>query len=215
MKDKSFTVSTPACMCSVSTTAIPFICVAAALTGEMDQWSAVIANTSSTAWFWATMSGLVAGCFSFLQFRCQKKLSGTSDLMFQNAVKVFIIIMGMVAFGDSFSMESFFACVLALGGCAWYGILRKSEVGGNKAHGRDLQEPLMKVEENKGSSGFKVGLASMISDRGTPLWNWITGETSQKAEALKASGKKVDIKEFGGADLESELQKSERRADKA
>lgn len=142
MKDQNFSVSTPLCMCSVSTTAIPFICVAAALTGEMDQWPAVVANISSTAWFWATMSGLVAGCFSFLQFRCQKKLSGTSDLMFQNAVKVFIIIMGMVAFGDAFSMESFFACALALSGCAWYGFLRKSEVAGStKAQGSDVKEP--------------------------------------------------------------------------
>lgn len=142
MKDENFSVSTPLCMCSVSTTAIPFICVAAALTGEMDQWPAVVANASSTAWLWATMSSLIAGCFSFLQFRCQKKLSGTSDLMFQNAVKVFIIIMGMLAFGDAFNMESLLACALALGGCAWYGFLRKSEVAGSaKAHGSFVKEP--------------------------------------------------------------------------
>lgn len=163
MKDKNFTVSTPACMCSVSTSAIPCICVAAAITGEMDKWPDVIANTPTTAWFWATMSGLVAGCFSFLQFRCQKKLSGTSDLMFQNAVKVFIIIMGMVCFGDAFTPGSLFACVLALGGCAWYGVLRKSEVAAaaGKSDGsikstvsendlrrdisRDLKQPFLRI----------------------------------------------------------------------
>jgi drug/metabolite transporter (DMT)-like permease len=171
MKDKSFTVSTPLCMCSVSSTAVPFICVAAFLTGETQQWPGVIASTSTTAWFWATMSGLVAGCFSFLQFRCQKKLSGTSDLMFQNAVKVFIIIMGMVAFGDSFNIESLFACVLALGGCAWYGTLRKAEVsGGTKGQVSDMKQPLMKTDADKGGwtaensmiVRFKIGFAEML-----------------------------------------------------
>lgn len=147
MKDKSFTVSTPLAMSSVSTTAIPFICVCAYLTGETEQWPGILANTTPTAWFWATMSGLVAGCFSFLQFRCQKIISGTSDLMFQNFVKVFIIIMGMVAFGDSFTLESFTACCIAMGGCAWYGKVKAiSEVQAHKADNTasDLKEPLTK-----------------------------------------------------------------------
>lgn len=212
MKDKNFSVSTPLCMCSVSTTAIPFICVSAALTGEVHQWPAVIANTSATAWFWATMSGLVAGCFSFLQFRCQKKLSGTSDLMFQNAVKVFIIIMGMVAFGDSFSFESFCACALALGGCAWYGTLRKAEVSGSAKAGKsELKEPLMRTDEISVQttewSRFKVGLVD--------CWYSLTGATQQSTEVQKSSGKKVDVQDLTACDLEAKLQSSERRADKA
>eukprot|EP00931_Biecheleriopsis_adriatica_P069890 TRINITY_DN43700_c0_g1_i1.p1 TRINITY_DN43700_c0_g1~~TRINITY_DN43700_c0_g1_i1.p1 ORF type:complete len:416 (+),score=62.19 TRINITY_DN43700_c0_g1_i1:101-1249(+) len=188
MKDRNFSVSTPLCMCSVSTSAIPLICVAAALTGEMDQWPAVLANTSSIAWFWATTSGLVAGCFSFLQFRCQKKLSGTSDLMFQNAVKVFIIIMGMVAFGDSFNIESFFACALALGGSSWYGFLRKSEVAqSTKVQESDLEESLINEEIKLGSNDK----AALFCHQSVPLWNWITGNTSHCEEALEASGKKA------------------------
>lgn len=202
MKDKNFSISTPMCMCSVSTTAIPFICVAAALTGEINQWPAVIANTSCTAWFWATISGLVAGCFSFLQFRCQKKLSGTSDLMFQNSVKVFIIIMGMVAFGDSFNIESFFACSLALGGCAWYGVLRKSEDAQSaKAQESHLKERLIKIETNIGSNDFKMSFVTLVF--GIPLWTWMTGGTGPGAEAMEASGKKVTIKDLVGSDLEA------------
>jgi len=152
MKDKSFTVSTPLAMCSVSTSAIPFIIVSAYLTGEMEQWHHAATATAPTAWFFATISGLIAGCFSFLQFRCQKVISGTSDLMFQNFVKVFIIIMGIVAFNDSFTAESLAGCIIALGGCAWYGQCRLGkEVADNKSvAASDLKEPL------KESNGHKV-----------------------------------------------------------
>jgi len=152
MKDKNFTVSAPLAQCSVSTTAIPLFCIFAALTGEIHQWPTVLSSTPFTAWFWATMSGLVAGCFSFLQFRCQKIISGTSDLMFQNFVKVFIIIMGMLAFGDRFNPESFVACGIALGGCVWYGQLRLGQEVAEESTAqanKNLEEPLVKTEEPK------------------------------------------------------------------
>jgi len=148
MKNKDFTVSMPLCMTSVSTTAIPIICIAAALTGEAQTWGSVLADTSPTAWFWASMSALVAGCFSFLQFRSQKILSGTSDLMFQNCVKVFIIIMGIMAFGDSFTAESVVGSIVALCGCAWYGYCRiGKEIKEEKTEQPDLKEPLIAVEQ--------------------------------------------------------------------
>jgi len=151
MKDKSFTVSMPLCMTSVSTTAIPVICVAAALTGEAQTWGSVVKDTPATAWFWATMSAFVAGCFTFLQFS-QKILSGTSDLMFQNSVKVFIIIMGIMAFGDSFTFESVMGCICALCGCAWYGQCRiGKENEGTETQKPDLKAPLIAIDENKRS----------------------------------------------------------------
>lgn len=149
LKDKKFTLSIPCAQTSVSTAAIPFICIAAVLTGEMHQWPTVLTDTPPTAWFWATMSGLVAGCFSFLQFRCQGIISGTSDLMFQNFVKVFIIIMGIVMFADKFDIESLIAGCTALGGCAWYGFLRQKEgKDGNKVPASHA--PLIDVEERNG-----------------------------------------------------------------
>jgi len=151
LKDKDFTLSLPFAQVSVSTVAIPFICIAAVLSGEMHQWPSVLKDTPPTAWFWATMSGLVAGCFSFLQFRCQGIISGTSDLMFQNAVKVLIITMGIVMFGDTFDMESFTACCVTLGGCALYGYLRQSEgKEGAKVPASSSQAPLIDVEERNG-----------------------------------------------------------------
>jgi len=165
LKDENFTVSISLAQTSVSTVAIPVICIAAVLTGEMHQWPTVLKDTPPTAWFWATMSGLVAGCFSFLQFRCQKIISGTSDLMFQNCVKVFIIIMGIVMFADKFDMESLIACCTALGGCAWYGYLRQTEGKEvTKAPTSDLKAPLIDVEEQK-SSGEKVDIKDLaVSD---------------------------------------------------
>jgi len=157
MKDKNFTVSTPLAMCSVTSAAIPLVFVSAYVTGETEQWNHALFDTPPTAWFFATMSGLVAGCFSFLQFRCQKVISGTSDLMFQNFVKIFIIIMGIVAFGDSFTMESLAGCTIALGGCAWYGKERMGkEVAGDKAKSGDLKEPLMSKISVSSQSGLKL-----------------------------------------------------------
>lgn len=151
LKDKNFTLSIPLAQTSVSTVAIPFICAAAVLTGEVQQWPTVFEDTPPTAWFWATMSGLVAGCFSFLQFRCQTIISGTSDLIFQNCVKVLIIMMGVVMFADKFNMESLTACCTALGGCAWYGYLRQSEgKEGTKAPASGSKAPLIDVEERSG-----------------------------------------------------------------
>jgi len=93
------------------------------------------------------MSAFVAGCFSFLQFRSQKILSGTSDLMFQNCVKVFIIIMGIIAFGDSFTAESVVGSIIALCGCAWYGYCRiGEEIQEEKTEHPDFKAPLIAVE---------------------------------------------------------------------
>lgn len=125
LKDPNFSVSLPMAMCSVAIALTPSCMVAAFLSGEMHKWNDALTGMTRTAWFYATTSGLVAGCFSFLQFRCQTIISGTSDLMFQNAVKIFIIIMGVVLFSDTFdSIQSFAGCCIALGGCAWYGRLR-------------------------------------------------------------------------------------------
>mmetsp|Transcript_92021 Transcript_92021/g.159648 ORF Transcript_92021/g.159648 Transcript_92021/m.159648 type:complete len:381 (+) Transcript_92021:76-1218(+) len=124
LKDANFTVSLPLAMCSVAFSAIPIIWVTAYSTGEIYTWHDSLRQLQPTAWFWATMSSLVAGCFSFLQFRCQTIISGTSDLMFQSFVKVLLIVMGIVVFAEEFNMESFLGCIIALGGCAWYGKLR-------------------------------------------------------------------------------------------
>jgi drug/metabolite transporter (DMT)-like permease len=188
MKDKNFTVSLPAAMCSVSTTAVPCIVICAALTGETEQWGKVLADTPPTAWFFATISGLIAGCFSFLQFRCQKVISGTSDLMFQNFVKVFIIIMGIVAFGDSFDLMSLTGCVVALGGCALYGHLRL----GKEIAGKD---------DKAKSQGSVVApkFSTTPSDLSAPLV--VKGWTGGCPLPL------------GGADLEAEVQRSERQND--
>jgi len=197
MKDKNFTVSTPLAMCSVTSAAIPLVFVSAYVTGETEQWNHALFDTPPTAWFFATMSGLVAGCFSFLQFRCQKVISGTSDLMFQNFVKIFIIIMGIVAFGDSFTMESLAGCTIALGGCAWYGKERMGkEVAGDKVKSGDLKEPLMSKISVSSQSGLK--LPSNYADK-------LTGK-------VETSRQKVDQTE---ADLEAEQQKGERTTDRA
>lgn len=124
LKDPNFSVSLPLAVCSVAYAATPVFIACAIVTGEIKQWPAALRGASLTAWFWTTLSAFVAGCFSLLQGRCQTIISGTSDLMFQNFVKVFIIVMGIVAFGDAFTLTSFTACIIALGGCAWYGYLR-------------------------------------------------------------------------------------------
>lgn len=132
LKNPEFTVSLPMAMSSAAISMVPLTLVTACATGELAEWPSALSNASPTAWFLATMSGLVAGCFDMLRGRSQQTISATSDLMYQNLVKVMIIVMGIFMFSDSFTITSLFALAISFGGCAWYGYLRLSEKPGNR-----------------------------------------------------------------------------------
>lgn len=72
-------------------------------------------------------SGLVGLGMSYVGLECQRVMSVTSFFVLQNVNKVFVVMCGVVIFGDPIkSVPSFCGLLLSLGGSALYGKIQMS-----------------------------------------------------------------------------------------
>lgn len=166
LKNKEFGVSLPAAIVTLNFVSVIGCLIIGLVTGEASQWLPALQKATPTNLFWLFISGLFSGCFSLLQGRSQEDISATSDLMYQNFVKIVVILLGVVAFGDKFTILSGFSGAAALAGCAWYGHVRlASECAASSAEAKSnaVQPVSSPPDAESGESKVPYQLISGVS----------------------------------------------------
>lgn len=120
LKSDTFGASLSLCSLMNNTLGIVPILIIAFVTGEVSTWGAVLRDASPAAGCWVLMSCVCGFSLGYLGLKTQKSVTATTSLMLQNLVKVLLIFIGVVGFGDRFSPLGCVGCAVAIAGGLWY-----------------------------------------------------------------------------------------------
>jgi len=124
LKSKDFGASISFCLLLNNLIGMVPILMLAVATGETQDWHRALTKAEPITWLWVSLSCCCGFCLGYLGLKTQSAVTATTSLMLQNIVKVLLIFVGVMCFGDILDMPATTGCSIAMFGGLWYGFLR-------------------------------------------------------------------------------------------
>lgn len=137
LKSKDFGASISFCLLLNNLFGMVPILMLAVATGETQTWHRALTKAEPITWLWVSMSCCCGFCLGYLGLKTQSAVTATTSLMLQNIVKVLLIFVGVMCFGDILDTSATTGCYIAMFGGLWYGYLRLPAETKSQAAGKD------------------------------------------------------------------------------
>jgi len=124
LKSNGFGASISFCLLLNNLVGMVPILMLAVATGETQGWHHALTKSQPITWLWVSLSCCCGFCLGYLGLKTQRAVTATTSLMLQNIVKVLLIFVGVMCFGDVLDMPAMAGCSIAIVGGLWYGFLR-------------------------------------------------------------------------------------------